>query len=110
MATVSVSNSSYLNMREFVPISSYAVNFASGSTIGLVYQSSQIYFTGSFTFNPAGTALTGGIVTSLSNYESGVLLGSASGVSIPALTVQSYILANDLDGLYAYALSGNDTF
>src|SRR5678809_163234 len=110
MATVSVSNSGFLDMDEFVPISSYAVNFASSSSIGLAFQTSQIYFNGSFSFNPGGTALTGGTVNSLSEYENGIYIGGATGFLVPALTVQSYIFANDWAGLKAYALSGNDTF
>ncbi len=74
--------------------SSTSITATGGSGIGI--------FTGSFTF--IGSKLTGGTVTAYSKYTSGALDYSISGISADALTVKSYINANDATGLEQYVL------
>lgn len=62
---------------------------------------------GSFSFNSYG--LTGGTITSYQEYYNGSISYTVSGLSLDALTVNSYLNNGNALGLQSYALAGNDT-
>lgn len=63
---------------------------------------------GNFTYNSYG--LSGGTVTSTDYYEYGNRIYTISGGSYSALTIESYIDWGNMNGLFSYVFSGNDTF
>ena len=77
------------------------------------YKTAGIYTGSGFTYN--ADSVTGGTVTGFSgvfNVQSATSYTTdwtISGISIPAVTVQQYLDANNIYGLKEYLLSGNDT-
>jgi serralysin len=63
------------------------------------------YF-GSFLYN--GNNLAGGTVTGYTSYNNYSLSSTITGVSLDALTLNSYLNIRDALGLYRHVLSGND--
>src|ERR1043165_3302221 len=63
---------------------------------------------GSFTYS--STDLTGGTVTSTNYYTAGSKIYEITGGSYSALTIESYVDAGNLPGLFGYVFGGNDTF
>ncbi|MFM9841590.1 MAG: calcium-binding protein [Dongiaceae bacterium] len=55
-----------------------------------------------------GGSPTGGTLNELQRYESGALVYSISGFSIPAATFHAYIVADDVQGFLGQIFSGND--
>lgn len=64
-------------------------------------------FYGSFTYT-ATTAV--GTITQSTGYEYGLQTWSVSGLSLSLATYNSYITANNIQGLYSYILVNADTF
>ena len=81
------------------------------------YNSSHIQISdGYYTQNYYGTfyydayGLSGGTLTSTNLYQGGYKVYEISGGSYSALTVYNYLNSGNIQGLYNYALYGNDTF
>src|SRR6185369_6157087 len=68
----------------------------------------QNYYGYNFTFSSSGQ-LTGGFVTGTNYYLSGTLQYEVTGLNHSATTVNSYLNANNPQGLLAFLFNGSDT-
>ena len=109
MATVTTFAAMPLDLRfPGTSLSSLQPTFAGPTQIVLALGAEQLVFQGSFFYNATFTALAGGTATGLDYYLNGSLSVRLMVISVPALTVEQYVRANDAVGLTALALSGND--
>jgi hypothetical protein len=65
-------------------------------------------FSGSFTFDPTGTMLTGGTVTSYTGYVDGMSVLSVIDIALPALQVAALVQAGEALLLLEMMLAGDD--
>ncbi len=80
--------------------SSTELELSDGYNTGIYYGTGLTYST---------SAVTGGTVTGYAQSYSGTPVLDVTGISVPATTVQSYLNANNLQGLFSLILGGNDT-
>ncbi|WP_280364227.1 calcium-binding protein, partial [Pseudomonas sp. BN411] len=84
------------------------VNVQTSSQLQIVSGGYVQNYYGNFYYNALG--LAGGTLTSTNYYEFGTKIYEITGLNLSALTVESYIDAEDVNGLFNYAFSGNDLF
>lgn len=109
MATLTTHAAGWLDMRyQSSILGLFQVTYTDSSQLVLSLGGQQIVFRGSFTYNAAGTALTGGTVTQYEEYDNGVLVLNIIGMSMSALTAYAYYESNNLAGLISTALGEDD--
>jgi hypothetical protein len=66
-------------------------------------------FYGSFSYSSQTGQLQSGAVSQIYYYEYGSTTWSATSLSLDIFVYNSYVTANNVQGLYAYVLNGSDT-